>query len=59
MFNKQSESDSQMTLIHYGRAEFVETEHRPVMAMFEANVRKIDYEAREKIKMAINKKIAG
>ena len=49
---------SQMTLVHYGRAEINETEHRPVMAMFETQVKKIDYETRGKIKEAINKKIA-
>ena len=47
-----------MTLVHYGRAEINETEHRPVMAMFETQVKKIDYETRGKIKEAINKKIA-
>jgi hypothetical protein len=39
-----------MTLVHYGRAEINETEHRPVMAMFETTVRKIDHETKRKIK---------
>ena len=47
-----------MQLIHYGRAELKESEHRPIVAMFEAQVRTINHQTKAKIEEAITKKIS-